>query len=106
MKVSELLLRELRDPRLAGVHVTRVEMTGDLSRARLHYRTTPGQASPEDAAEGVRHAASFLRRELARTMRLRAVPELEFRLDELVDEGDRIERLLADLHGPRRDDDA
>ena len=101
MKVMDLVQRDLRDPRLEGFHVTRVEMTRDLSRATLWFRATPGQASLEEVQSGVTSATGFLRREIARTVRLRAVPELVFRHDDVPDEGDRIEGLLAGLraHG-------
>jgi len=97
MKVSELLLREVRDPRVRGVHLTRVEMSGDLSVARLYWRPLPGQAGVEEATEGLAAAAGFLRRELAPHLDLRNVPELRFQLDELPDEAARVEGLLAQL---------
>jgi len=76
MKLSELLLREVGDPRVHGVHVTSVEMGGDLSFARIHWRPTPGEASVEQAEAGLRAAAGHLRRELGRRLRLRSVPRL------------------------------
>lgn len=97
MKVSELLLREVRDPRVRGVHLTDVEMSDDLSVARLRWRPLPGQAGIEEATEGLEAAAGFLRRELAPHLDLRHVPELRFELDELPDEADRVESLLAQL---------
>jgi ribosome-binding factor A len=96
MKTSELLLREVRDPRVQGVHFTRVEMTSDLSLARLFWRTLPGRDA-EQAAAGLRAAGGFLRRELAQTLDLRKMPELRFELDTLPDEADRVEELLAQV---------
>jgi len=96
MKISELLLREVRDPRVKGVHFTRVEMTSDLSVARLFWRTLPGE-SVEEAEAGLSAAGGFLRRELAQTLDLRKVPELRFQLDSLPDEADRVEQLLAQV---------
>ena len=99
MKLTELLLREVRDPRVSGITVTRVEMTGDFSRAQVSYRPLPGGASPDEAAAGLRSVAGFLRRELGRAMHLRNAPELRFDLDRLPDEGQRIEDLLDQAHG-------
>jgi ribosome-binding factor A len=96
MKVSELLLREVRDPRVQGVHLTRVEMTNDLSVARLYWRTLPG-LSVEEAEAGLAKAAGFLRREVAPSLGLRHAPELRFELDSLPDEADRVEELLAQV---------
>ena len=95
MKLAALIQRELADPRTSGVHITRVEMTTDLSRASVFYRPTPGAASLEDVEQGLRAAAGFLRRGLARTLRLRHVPELRFSLDELPDRGLRMEEILG-----------
>lgn len=101
MKLSQLLLRDISDPRLAGIHVTRVEMSPDLSLARVFYRPTPGGASLEDAGRAFRGAAGYLRRELGKTLRLRVTPELRLEVDSLVDEGDRVGLLLADLAAQR-----
>lgn len=97
MRVADLLHREVRDPRLEGVHLTRVEMTKDLSLARLYWRPLPGQASIEEATAGLAAATGFLRHELAPQLDLRHAPELRFELDELPDEADRVENLLAQL---------
>lgn len=95
MKVSELLLREVRDPRVDGVHLTQVEMTQDLSVARLLWRTLPGR-SVEEAEAGLAAATGFLRREVAKTLDIRNVPELRFELDTAPDDADRLEQLLAE----------
>lgn len=101
MKLAQLMLRELDDPRLDGVHLTRVEMTPDLAVARVFWRTTPGAAAEEPATAALKSAAGYLRRQLGRTLRLRGTPALEFRLDEMVDSGDRMESLLAGLVADR-----
>jgi ribosome-binding factor A len=108
MRLAHALARELDDPRLDGVHLTRVEMTPDLSVARVYWRGMPSthDASATQALSG---ASGFLRRCLGRSLRLRHVPALEFFRDELVDSGSRMESLLAELTAARalrsRDDD-
>ena len=97
VKISELLLRDIRDQRLVGVHLTRVEMTRDLSLARIFWRPTPGGATIDAAAAGLEHASGFLRSRLGKALHLRAVPELRFSLDELPEQGGRMESLLATL---------
>lgn len=92
--MSELLLRELRDPRLRGVHLTRVEVSRDLARARLFFRTLPGAATAAEASEGLAAAAPYVRRELGRSMHIRGAPELEFEHDLILEEGERIDELL------------
>ena len=100
-RAAEVLRRSLRDPRLEGVTITRCEVTRDLGRATLYFRTLPGMATRTDVEEAASHAAGFLRKEIARTLRLRAVPEIVLTWDELPDEGNRIEQLLAESRGGR-----
>ena len=101
MKLSQLMLRDLDDPRLDGVHLTRVEMTPDLAVARVFWRTTPGAAGEDVATQALKLAAGFLRAKLGKSLRLRGVPQLEFRLDAMIDSGARIEDLLAGLVASR-----
>lgn len=101
MKLAQLMHRELDDPRLDGVHLTRVEMTPDLTVARVFWRTTPGAADPEIARVALKSAVGFLRKQLGKSLRLRGVPQLEFQLDAMIDSGARIEDLLAGLVASR-----
>ena len=98
MKVSELLRREVKDARLLGVHLTRVELSRDLATATLYWRPTPGEATEDAAAEALERAARFLRGRVGKTLRLKRVPEMIFELDDLpTAEGGRIEMLLLGL---------
>lgn len=101
MKLAQLMMRELDDPRLDGVHMTRVEMTQDLAVARVYWRTTPGAATEDQARAAFKTAAGYLRRQLGRTLHLRGTPELDFQLDTMIDSGDRMEGLLAGLVADR-----
>jgi ribosome-binding factor A len=107
MKLGELLVRETSDARLAGVHVTRVEMSKDLSVAHVWWRPTPGVGREEEAEEALERAARFLRSRLGRTLRLKHLPELDFEIDALPGEPSRLDALLSGL-APRvmGDDDS
>ncbi len=96
-ELAELLRTELKDPRVERVTVSEVRVAGDLSSARV-YVTRLG-AEPEEVAEAVAAlsgAAGFLRRELARRMRLRKIPELRFQEDTSFDRGAHLSRLIDD----------
>jgi ribosome-binding factor A len=97
MKLAQILQREVSDPRLAGVHVTRVELGRDLARARVFWRTLPGAATEEQARDGFKQAQGHLRRLVAGALNLRNVPELVFELDESLEQDDRMGALLAGL---------
>ncbi len=103
-KVAELLHEELSmlihqaaDPRLGLVTVTDVEVTPDLRLAHVYVSVMGDEDEVQQSLAGLRHAAGFLRRELGVSMSLRYLPELNFRLDESLERGLRIEQLLSSL---------
>ena len=99
--LSELLRLEVKDPRLEGVTVSAIRLTGDRTRARVFYSVLGDAERERQTADGFDAAAPFLRRELGHRMRLRTVPTLDFERDTSYEYGDRIERLLDSL--PTRD---
>jgi len=97
-EISDILLKQVRDPRTRNVTVTGVKMTDDLRLAKIFFVPMGEDISGGDAQEGLERAASFLRRELGKRLQLRYVPELKFIFDKSFEYGDRIERLLACIH--------
>ena len=101
---------EIRDPALAGVVVTVTEatMTPDLRHATFHV-TKLGGGGDEEMVESLRRARPFLKRELARLVRLRFMPEIHFKIDDRFERAERIDRLLRDVAvdpvRPKREDD-
>jgi ribosome-binding factor A len=80
--LAELLSRgEVKDPRVGNVTITSVVLPSDLSVARVHFLPFAGTHSAAEALEGLRSAAGYLRGELARDLKLRYAPRLEFELD-------------------------
>jgi ribosome-binding factor A len=92
-ELSELLQRELRDPRVGMITLTGVDVSPDLSHAKVFY-TTLDPAHVKDAAQGLRRAAGFLRSQLAKRIKLYTTPELRFEYDESVERADRLSRLI------------
>lgn len=109
-EISDLLMREVRDPRLDGlISLTRVEVTPDLYNARIFVSVMSETAKPEDALAALNAASGFLHRELKSRLDLRRVPFLSFRLDTSISEGAAVlahldEALKQDASGPRPDD--
>ena len=96
-ELSVLLMREVRDPRLADVTITEVRVTPDLLIARIYY-TVLGEAEQEkEAAAALDSACGYLRTQLAARVRLRLMPELIFQLDQSAAYGRRIDELLAQI---------
>jgi ribosome-binding factor A len=98
-ELSDLLLREVHDPRVKLASVTEVDVTTDLKRAVVKVSVLGDDQQRQETIEGLRHARGFLRTELARRLRLRATPELVFELDRGAEHSQKIADLLESLHG-------
>jgi ribosome-binding factor A len=97
-EISELILRELRDPRLDEfVSVTEVSVSPDLKYARVFVSSFGGQEKERQILEALSSAAGFLRSELAKKVRIRRMPELHFQWDNSIEKGDRILRLIDEV---------
>ena len=103
-EVASFLTEGAKDPRLVGfVTVTGVDVTNDLRHARVFVSIMGSETERSTTLEGLESLASHLRSRVARTLRLRSAPEVEFRLDQTVERAARIESLLSDL---RRDEES
>ena len=92
--LSELLQFETKDPRLQNVSLTAVELTRDLSVARVYFSLMDPNDDPVRAAEGLAAASGFLRRKLGSSIKIRHVPELRFAHDDSAAEAVRIGHLI------------
>jgi ribosome-binding factor A len=96
-ELSMLLMREVRDPRLAGITLTEVRVTPDLQIARVYYTILGDAGEVEAAAAALQSAGGYLRTQLAARVRLRLAPELVFQLDQSAEHGRRIDELLDQI---------
>ena len=104
--LSESLARDVHDPGLGFVTLTRVRVSPDLQTARVFYTSMGDEKARKDTRRALDRAMSFLRRQIGRQLRLRRVPELVFQFDESVESQERIERILLDLKAEREARDA
>lgn len=95
--LSEILLKQVKDPRLELTTITHVKMTRDLRMARVYFSTPGGPKKTEAAQMGFKSALGFMKRTLARRLDLRYMPDLEFFYDASLDHGARIEKLLKTI---------
>lgn len=98
-ELSDLILREIKDPRIRLVSLTGVEVTSDLRRAVVRVSALGDDAQREEAVEALRHARGFLRTELSHRLRTRVTPELIFELDRGAEHSQKISDLLESLNG-------
>ena len=94
--LSDLVRREVKDPRVGLVTITSVQVSPDLTHARVYFTPFAGVGDAGTALEALQHAAGYLRVQVRNQMRLRVAPELEFRLDDSVERGARLSALIHD----------
>ena len=94
--LSELVRREVKDPRVGLITITTVEVSRDLTHARIYFTPFAGIGDADAALEALRHAAGYLRIQVRNQMRLRSAPELDFQLDDSIERGARLSSLISD----------
>ena len=99
-ELSGLLQREVRDPRVGMVTITSVDVSPDLSHAKVFFTILQKEKIVE-TTRGLQRAASFLRSQLSRRMSMYTTPELRFVYDESVERGDRLSRLIDSVIPPK-----
>jgi ribosome-binding factor A len=97
IELAELMVREVKDPRIGFATVTRVELTADLHYARVYVSVFGNPEEQQASIEGLSSAAGFLRHEIGHRLALRRAPELSFILDHGAEAGEKIEMLLQQL---------
>jgi ribosome-binding factor A len=93
-ELAEILRLELKDPRVALVTLTDVEVTPDYAHAKVFFTSLAGAEHLDDLRAGLRHASGFMRRELGRRIRIHTLPELHFIYDASVERGARLSQLI------------
>jgi ribosome-binding factor A len=97
-EISELLQREVKDPRLSKfVAVTEVSTSPDLRYAKVYVSCLGSEEEKKEMLQGLEAAASFLRNQLAKRLRLRRIPELSFHWDDSIERGSRLLQLMDEL---------
>ena len=99
-EISQVLSRQIKDPRLTGViTITQVKTTQDLRSARVSLSVMGDAAAKQDALEGIQSAAAYLRKELRDRLALRYVPFLSFEVDNSLEEADQLLQIMNQLRG-------
>jgi ribosome-binding factor A len=97
-ELSEMLARgEVHDPGIGFITLTHVKVSADLQVAHVFYTTLGDAANRRETQKALERATPFFRRQIGARVRLRRVPEVEFRFDEAIQHQDRIEQILRDL---------
>jgi len=96
-EISEMILRDLKDPRIGLVTITDVVMSPDLKHARVYFSRIGTNEESEESLAGLTKASGYIRRELGRRLKLKFAPELRFLHDDSLETGARISDLLREI---------
>jgi ribosome-binding factor A len=96
-ELSEMLIREINDPRLKQIYLTDVKVDRELAYADIYVSAVEGVSRSADVLAGLESASGFIRRNLASRVELRAFPQLRFHWDMTPENADHIEKVLAQL---------
>lgn len=100
-EISELLIREINDPRLHQIFITDVKIDRELAFADVYVSAIEGASRSAEILEGLESASGFFRRALSSRVELRAFPRLRFHWDPTPENADQIEKVLAELRAKK-----
>ena len=103
--INDVIKNEVKDPRIGFVTITRVELTENLRFARVLVSVMGSEEQQAKSFKGIKSAATFIRSQLGKKMRIKKVPELSFILDHGQEDSDRINRLMHQLDAPTGNDE-
>jgi len=98
---AEIVLYEVKDPRVSGVTLTGAAVSPDLKVAKVFF-TTLRAGAQDEALAGLRSATGYIKRQLATRLRLRHTPDLHFLYDTTLEKANRLESLLRQVGGKER----
>lgn len=97
-ELTSILQTDFKDPRVGFLTITGVEVTNDLSQAKIYLSVFGGDEQKESTLKALASGTGFIRKELGKRIRLRIVPELIFKFDSSIEYGSRIDSLLIQLN--------
>lgn len=96
-EISDILRREIKDPRLGFFTIIDAEITSDLRHAKIFVSILGTEEERKQSMEVLRHAQHFVRQEFGKRVRMKVLPDIQFKHDETVDQGVRMLELLEEI---------
>lgn len=103
-EIAHLMMHGIKDPRVAPVVITGVQVSRDLSVAKVFFSVTDEDTERKEAERGLKSVAPFVRRQLGQLMRMRFIPDIRFEYDSSVSYGQKIDSLLRQVQDDLSDD--
>ena len=101
-EISQLLLREVKDPHIGFITITDVEVSDDLQVAKIYYTILGDEKQLSESAQALSRASRFIKKQLGKRLRMRYIPDIIFRYDHSLEYGDKIDHILSQLEGPEK----
>jgi ribosome-binding factor A len=102
VELATLLVSKVRDPNLQGVSISRVDVTDDLSIARIYFTVLDNQKGVKSAGKGLERAKGFMRSHIAKALNLRFTPALQFRYDETAQKVEELDTIFQEIANERK----
>jgi ribosome-binding factor A len=96
-EISDIVLNEMKDPRIGFLTITLVDLSADLRHAKVYFSVLGSKKDQNRCRESLEHAAGFIRSQLGRRIRIRHIPELLFRYDDSYDHAQRIAEVMKQI---------
>ncbi|AVO02395.1 30S ribosome-binding factor RbfA [Staphylococcus simulans] len=97
-ELMDIINNKVKDPRIGFLTITDVQVTNDLSQAKVYLTVLGKEKEVDDTFKALEKARGFIKAELGSRLRLRTIPELYFEYDHSIEYGNKIERMIQDLH--------
>lgn len=97
-EISQIILEMLKDPQIGFVTITGVQVTADLKSAKVFYSVLGTPQQRQDTASALSRARGFIQAEINRRIRMKRVPQVSFEFDGSLEYGDRIDKIIEELH--------
>jgi len=102
--VSELIMRRLKDPRIGFVSVVKVEVTKDLSLAKVYVSVLGDHEAKDRTMEGLKSAQGLIRSEVSKALGTRHAPEIQFLLDQGIEHSIKVSQMLSEINKGKEDE--
>lgn len=102
VELATLLLSKVRDPNLQDVNISRVDVTDDLSIARIFFSTLNHKGGVKSAEKGLNRAKGFMRSHIAKTLNLRFTPALQFKYDKTAEKVEELDSIFQEIDNERK----
>ncbi|MEE9504279.1 MAG: 30S ribosome-binding factor RbfA [Thermodesulfobacteriota bacterium] len=103
-EISQLLLREVKDPHIGFITITDVEVSKDLQVAKVYYTILGDEKQLRESAQALNRASHFIKRQLGKRLRMRYIPDIIFKYDHSLEYGNRIDDILSHLENSEKTD--